>query len=139
MTLSDLLWLGYDAPLAVFLAIAWIMLARGRRGKLSRAFLLTAVVGAVTPWVVYFAYVLLVPKPIVPHHVVEDSPSFFALLFNLLNKTDKSLDLIGYNLELFFLPILLGIASVLITFPLSFLFPYKPPVHAVKDLSTSSG
>lgn len=130
MNLSDLLWLGYDAPLAVFLAIAWIMLAKGRRGKLSRAFLLTAVVGAVTPWIVYVAYILLVPRPIVPHHVIEDSPSFFALLFNLLNKGDKSLDLIGYNLELFFLPILVGVLSVLIIFPLSFAFPYPGETKA---------
>lgn len=125
MTFTEAIWGWYDVPLTIFIAVAWIMLATGHRGKLSRAFLLTAVVGAITPWITYVAYVLLVPKPVIPHHVLENSPTFVDLFFNLLNKTDKSLDWIGYNLQLFFLPIFVGIASILITFPLSFAFPIR--------------
>ena len=121
--MCSVLWLGYDAPLALFVAIAWLMIARGRSGKLSRALLLTGVIGAVTPWITYFSYIAFVPKPVVPHHVIEDSPSFLMLIFNLLNKAGSSLDLLGYDLDLLIYPIFFGGLSILITFPLSFAFP----------------
>jgi hypothetical protein len=128
MDLLTFLMVAYAVIIAILFAVAFILQRRGRGGKLSRAFFITAATGVVVILLVYPLYPSLVrppvdppPRPIDPNALLL--PQFLASLKNdLLPAIGQA---IGYAINRMLDPFIYGVLAMVIAFPFSFLIPHS--------------